>query len=672
MSVPLEVFCCYAREDRVMLERLQTHLMPLQREGRITIWSNFDINAGVEWEKEQHQHMESADIILLLISSDFMASDYCYSTEMVRSIQRHDEGSARIIPVLLRPTFWEGTPFAKIQMVPKDAKAVTKWLNLDDAFHDITMHINRVVSDLQTQRAQREVNGQTYTGRDAFIEPIVISPTIYPLSEVFVKSGFPNVTFVERDDFVLLKLALEQSGRGVIIEGPSGIGKTTSVEKIVRDLEVFHSHLSIQQVLSARNPVHRDRLQTIREWHNGTIIIDDFHRLDADLRQQLVDYLKELADTSSQTKKIVIVGIPRTGQALVDISFDLATRLDVFSLSKVEDKLISQVIEKGEEALNVRFESKADLVLAANGSLNLAQYLCFYICALAKVTETQKYTRIIRSDIRQVIKEVLKDLKMKFGKSIRQFIAMGGSREVTCLCLLEELAMAEDNFLSLPSFKESRPDLTHGIECFLQEDWMSKIYSACPESENHLFFDSVRQALIIDDPQLGFYLKQVPFSTLAREAGKITTMAEHRVFISYSHEDNDWLERLRVHLKPIEREGMIDLWVDTKIAAGLQWKDAIMQALETARVAVLLVSGQFLASDFIAEHELPKLLDRARSGGTIIIPVILSPCLFTSTKLGAFQAMNDPKHPLTTLSHAKQEIILVKVAEAIAEHFRAK
>lgn len=75
MSAPLEIFCCYAREDREMLTQLTKHLAPLVRQGQIIIWSDTDLNAGVEWEKELHQHLESADIILLLISPDFMNSD---------------------------------------------------------------------------------------------------------------------------------------------------------------------------------------------------------------------------------------------------------------------------------------------------------------------------------------------------------------------------------------------------------------------------------------------------------------------------------------------------------------------------------------------------------------------------------------------------------------------
>lgn len=152
MSTPLEVFCCYAREDQVMLEHLKKHLTPLQRQGQITIWSDTNLNAGVEWEKELHQHLESADLILLLISPDFMASDYCYSIEMGRAIVRQNEGSAQVIPILLRSTFWQNASFAKLQIIPTNANPVINWPDRDDAFHDITMHISRVIVDLQTRR----------------------------------------------------------------------------------------------------------------------------------------------------------------------------------------------------------------------------------------------------------------------------------------------------------------------------------------------------------------------------------------------------------------------------------------------------------------------------------------------------------------------------------------
>lgn len=93
MPVPLEAFCCYAREDQEMLKDLKKHLALLERQGHITLWSDTDLNAGEEWEKELHRYLESAAIILLLISPDFMASDYCYSTEMERAIERHARGA---------------------------------------------------------------------------------------------------------------------------------------------------------------------------------------------------------------------------------------------------------------------------------------------------------------------------------------------------------------------------------------------------------------------------------------------------------------------------------------------------------------------------------------------------------------------------------------------------
>jgi len=138
------------------------------------------------------------------------------------------------------------------------------------------------------------------------------------------------------------------------------------------------------------------------------------------------------------------------------------------------------------------------------------------------------------------------------------------------------------------------------------------------------------------------------------------------VFISYSHQDKNWLERLRIHLRPLEREYEIEIWDDTKIGPGSTWQDEIKTALDNAKVAVLLISADFLGSDFIATNELPPLLNAAEQDGATILPVIISPSRYVKTRsLSQFQSVNDPSKPLLSLSKAEQETVLVKVTECI-------
>lgn len=128
------------------------------------------------------------------------------------------------------------------------------------------------------------------------------------------------------------------------------------------------------------------------------------------------------------------------------------------------------------------------------------------------------------------------------------------------------------------------------------------------------------------------------------------------VFISYSHLDRDYLDRLIVHLKPLEKKGLIDLWVDTRLYAGDRWKEEIEKALDRATVAILLVSADFLASDFIIENELPPILRNAEEKGTRIIPLIVKPCRFArDNSLKHFQAINDPNEALICLDTGQRE-----------------
>lgn len=143
-------------------------------------------------------------------------------------------------------------------------------------------------------------------------------------------------------------------------------------------------------------------------------------------------------------------------------------------------------------------------------------------------------------------------------------------------------------------------------------------------------------------------------------------MGSNHVFVSYSHANRGWLDRLKVHLRPLERLGTITLWDDTRIKPGSQWREEIERELEQARVAVLLVSADFLASDFVRTHELPRLLAAAEQRGTLVLSVILSPCRFEQTReLSRFQAMNPPSEPLVGKRQAGREAVFVALADRI-------
>src|SRR2546421_3669197 len=113
--MPVKIFFCYAHEDESLLNNLKIHLRLLQRQGLIDVWHDRDISAGMEWEQEISKHLNSAQIILLLVSSDFIDSDYCYSVEMKRAMERNEKGEARVIPVIFRPVTWQYEIFSKLQ-----------------------------------------------------------------------------------------------------------------------------------------------------------------------------------------------------------------------------------------------------------------------------------------------------------------------------------------------------------------------------------------------------------------------------------------------------------------------------------------------------------------------------------------------------------------------------
>lgn len=140
----------------------------------------------------------------------------------------------------------------------------------------------------------------------------------------------------------------------------------------------------------------------------------------------------------------------------------------------------------------------------------------------------------------------------------------------------------------------------------------------------------------------------------------------NQVFISYSHDDSDWLRRLKMQFRPFERTAVIEVWDDTRIGTGDDWQKSIKQALRSTKVAVLLVSPAFLSSEFIANEELPNLLEAARDEGAVIMPIILKPCGFERIpSISKFQAVNSPSRTLIEMSEGDQERFLLKLTEDV-------
>ena len=143
-------------------------------------------------------------------------------------------------------------------------------------------------------------------------------------------------------------------------------------------------------------------------------------------------------------------------------------------------------------------------------------------------------------------------------------------------------------------------------------------------------------------------------------------MGANSLFISYSHREKRWLDRLNLYLAQLRQEGMLDLWDDTRIKPGADWRSEISLALKRAKAAILLVGPAFLASEFIVKEELPVLLGAAADRGISIYPLIIGYCGYQTCPLKAFQAFNEPDKPLEALPKAKQNKILNDLSSAVS------
>jgi anti-anti-sigma factor len=144
----VRLFFSYSHRDSAFRRQLDNHLAMLKRERIVSTWNDRMVNPGDEWRASIDDAINSADIICLLVSADFLASDYCYEVELQRALERHRNREARVVPIIIRPADWHTTPFADLQALPRDARPVALWPNRDQAYSDIAAGIRMIAQSI--------------------------------------------------------------------------------------------------------------------------------------------------------------------------------------------------------------------------------------------------------------------------------------------------------------------------------------------------------------------------------------------------------------------------------------------------------------------------------------------------------------------------------------------
>ncbi len=319
----IELFYSYSHKDEDLRDQLEEHLAMLKREGVIKGWHDRRISGGREWEGQIDAHLNSADIILLLVSSSFIASDYCYDIEVKRAMERHEAAEARVIPVILRACDWHSAPFGKLQAFPKDGKPLKQWSDQDVAFLDTTKGIRRVAEEIRLQTTTEEEAPESIK-----TDPYLLIPDL-------------RVSFVRRKDNSgndIVKLLQEelspQRPRVVALWGAGGVGKTAIAAEAVRGLiETFaerivwvsadgldsfslttlldgiSSQLGHTHLRRLSPELKKEQVRDIVRTAPTLVVLDNFETIEPSERAHCVDWLGKPAPCSALiTTRDVIEG----------------------------------------------------------------------------------------------------------------------------------------------------------------------------------------------------------------------------------------------------------------------------------------------------------------------------------------------------------------------------
>ena len=362
------------------------------------------------------------------------------------------------------------------------------------------------------------------------------------LEEVFTLSGIPRFTFVTPMRYGAIKVAIRTFGRCVVIEGPSGIGKTTVVTKIIEDIGQEDNILN----LSARKENDIPYIENLPEMGAiGTVIVDDFHRLDDTVKEKLSNFMKVLADTGDPNSKLILIGINKAGDQLINYAHDLGMRIDIFKMEANPSEKILELIEKGQEQLNIDIRDRKAIAEKSQGSFHIAQALCHNLCVEADITESQKSLTKIGMSADVVVERTMANLELQFMEAAVAFARGSKIRRegrAPYLHILKWLSETNEWSLDLGEAVRANPEHEASVNQVIKNGHLSSLLSEKAEVlSQHFHYQPQTKVLSVEDPKFIFFLKNLVWRNFTKKVGYTAEYfrGKYDIALSFSGEDRE-------------------------------------------------------------------------------------------------------------------------------------
>jgi hypothetical protein len=456
------------------------------------------------------------------------------------------------------------------------------------------------------------------------------------LEEVFKKAGVPTYTFVEPKEYTKILVALRTPGRALIVEGPSGIGKTSCIKRAIQDLK-FTAPCTF---LSARKSADISLIRKLpASVGSGIYVIDDFHRLDLKTKKNITDFVKTLADDEQENTKIVLIGINRAGQSLVDYAPDLLHRAESVKFGRTSIEKITELIELGQIALQCSIDVAEELALEADGSFAMAQVLCHEACVQAGLIEThpEQEPYQITVSLPAIREAVLEELGGRFFNVSREFCTGNKLRKegrAPYLHLLKWLSQTADGALDTKEALAANQTMKGSVSQVIEKGHLSTLIKNNASVGALLFFDSESGLLITEDPKFHYYTRHLIWSKFAKQVGFniIEFDSKFDFALSFAGKDRELADKLCKSLQDREISVFYDKNEQHRILANdvEEYLAPIYRC--DAKYVVAIISNDY-PTRIWTKFESQQFKDRFGDGS--VIPIVFRDCV-----LGLFDTVS--------------------------------